>query len=163
MPREKPFWRAKTLDEMNRAEWESLCDGCGKCCLYRLEDIEAGTCETTNVACKLLDGATGQCSDYPNRKKKVPDCIQLTPKKVAKMDWLPLSCAYRLVHKGRDLPWWHHLKTGDRELVHKLGLSVRGRSVSELDAGPLEHHIVSWVDAKGPPKPKKKPKPQAAD
>jgi len=155
MPRTKPFWREKRLDQLNKTEWELLCDGCGKCCLYRLEDVDEGTCEATNVACKLLDNKTGCCRDYPRRKEIVPDCIKLTPSRVAKMDWLPKTCGYRLVHQGKDLPWWHHLRSGDRELVHKLGLSVRGRSISENRAGPLEHHIVDWVDDPGPPPPKK--------
>lgn len=155
MARNKPFWRTKRLDEMSRTEWESLCDGCGKCCLYRLEDDDAGTCEATNVACRLLDGTSCQCSNYSRRKEIVPDCIKLTPKRVGRMDWLPTTCAYRRVHLGRDLPWWHHLKTGDRELVHKVGMSVRGRSVPETKAGPLEHHVVEWVDAPGPPKPRR--------
>ena len=104
----------------------------------------------------LLDCKTGACSNYPKRKELVPDCIKLTPAVVAKMDWLPSTCAYRRVHLGKDLPWWHYLKSGDRDLVHKLGLSVRGKAISELKAGPLEHHIVDWVDDPGPPKPKKK-------
>ncbi|WP_428248466.1 YcgN family cysteine cluster protein [Ferrovibrio sp.] len=161
MPAEKPFWRRKTLKQLTTAEWESLCDGCGKCCLYRLEDEDEGTLEATNVACRLLDCKSGACSNYAKRKEIVPDCIKLTPAVVAKMDWLPATCGYRRVHLGKDLPWWHYLKSGDRDLVHKLGVSVRGKAISELKSGPLEHHIVDWVDHPGPPKPKKQAKKSA--
>lgn len=148
----RPFWE-KPLHALDRGEWEALCDGCGKCCLYRLEDEETGKLEQTNVACKLLNCATGQCSNYPKRKKLVPDCIQLTPAKVAKMNWLPRTCAYRLVHAGKDLPWWHPLKSGSRETVHQAGMSVAGRCISEKEAGELEDHIVYWLDHRGPPRP----------
>ena len=143
---ELPFWKTKRLDEMTPGEWESLCDGCGKCCLYRLEDQDTGELEQTNVACKLLNCATGQCSNYPKRKKIVPDCIQLTPAKVQKMNWLPATCGYRLVREGRDLYWWHPLISGDPDTVHEAGISVRGRVIAEEEAGELEDHIVRWVD-----------------
>src|SRR3546814_16982759 len=109
----------------------------------------------SNVACKLLNCASGQCSNYPKRKKLVPDCIQLTPAKVRKMNWLPKTCAYRLVALGKDLPWWHHLKSGSRETVYQAGMSVAGRCISEKHAGELEDHIVYWLDGPSPPKPKK--------
>ncbi|MBX9596806.1 MAG: YcgN family cysteine cluster protein [Roseomonas sp.] len=139
-----PFWRRKTLGAMTRPEWESLCDGCGRCCLHKLRDGETEELLWTHVACRLLDSQSCQCSDYANRKARVPDCVKLTPAKVATIDWLPPTCAYRLLAEGRDLPWWHPLVSGDPETVHKAGVSVRGRALAERDAGALEDHIVAW-------------------
>jgi uncharacterized cysteine cluster protein YcgN (CxxCxxCC family) len=144
---ETPFWRRKSLSEMTNPEWESLCDGCGKCCLNKLE--EEGTDRTyyTNVACRLLDGQSCRCSDYPNRLDLVDDCVRLTPKNLKKITWLPPSCAYVLLGEGRDLYWWHPLVSGDPETVHTAGVSVRGRiGASEADVPDedLEDHIVSW-------------------
>jgi uncharacterized protein len=136
------FWEEKPLDRMNRAEWESLCDGCGKCCLHKLEDEETGAVFPTNVACRLLDRKNGLCRDYKNRRTFVPDCVQLTPAKVADLDWLPSTCAYRLVAEGKPLYEWHYLISGSRETVHQAGVSTRGWTVSEDDAGELEFHIV---------------------
>lgn len=141
-----PFWKAKTLDEMSEAEWESLCDGCGKCCLHKLQDADTEEILSTNVACRLLDLKSCQCSDYPNRKVKVPDCVQLTPETAGTLPWLPPTCAYRLVAEGEDLPHWHPLVSGSSETVHAAGISVRGRSISETKAGPLDGHIVFWKD-----------------
>ncbi len=143
---ELPYWRRKSLAEMTQKEWEGLCDGCGKCCLNKLEYQDTGLIEQTNVACKLLDTYSCQCRDYPNRKKHVPDCIQLTPRKIKSMDWLPSTCGYRLVAAGKDLYWWHPLVSGDPQTVHRAGISVRGRVISETDAGPLEDHVVNWDD-----------------
>ncbi len=137
-----PFWEAKSLREMNRAEWESLCDGCGKCCIHKLEDEESGELLPTNVACRLLDRRTGRCADYRHRKALVPECVRLTPAKLGALDWLPSTCAYRLLNDGEPLPDWHPLITGDPESVHRAGQSVRGWTVSEDDAGDLEHHLV---------------------
>lgn len=139
---DKPFWEAKSLREMSRAEWESLCDGCGKCCVHKLEDEETGELFPTNVACRLLDRASGRCSDYRNRKAHIPECVRLTPAKLETVDWLPSTCAYLRLHLGQGLPEWHPLVTGDPESVHKAGMSVRGWTVSEADAGDLEHHIL---------------------
>ena len=136
------FWEDKPLAAMTRPEWESLCDGCGKCCLHKLEDEETGEVYPTNVACRLLDRRASRCKDYGNRKRFVPDCVRLTPAKLETMDWLPGSCAYRLLAVGRPLPDWHHLNTGDPESVHAAGMSTRGWTVSEDDAGELEYHIV---------------------
>jgi len=138
----KPFWETKTLEALDRGEWESLCDGCGKCCIHKLEDEETGEMHATNVACRLLDGFTGQCRDYKHRKAYVPECVRLTPAKLRDIDWLPDSCAYRLVDEGKPLPEWHHLVTGDRESIHRAGMSTRGWTVSEDEAGDLENHIV---------------------
>ena len=142
----EPFWRTKTLAEMTPEEWESLCDGCGKCCTNTLEDEETGEYFATNVACRLFCNASGGCGDYANRFARVTECIQLTPETVPGMDFLPETCGYRRVHAGRDLPVWHHLKCGDREEIHRRGMSVRGLTVSEegLPEDAFEDHIVVW-------------------
>ncbi len=136
------FWETVPLASMDRAQWEALCDGCGKCCLHKLEDEVTGELFATNVACRLLDRRASRCSNYRERKRIVPDCVQLTPKKLDALDWLPETCAYRLVRDGEPLPAWHHLITGDRESVHTAGMSTRGWTISEDDAGDLEHHLV---------------------
>lgn len=141
---DEPFWRRKTLAEMTRGEWESLCDGCAKCCLDKLEDDDTGEISYTEVACRLLDLGTCRCTDYANRKRFVPDCVVLTPRTVARLTWLPSSCAYRLISEGKDLEWWHPLVSGDPETVHRAGVSVRGRAVPEAVAGDLEDHVVRW-------------------
>ena len=142
-----PFWRTKTLAELDQQEWESLCDGCGRCCLVKLEDEDDGRILPTNVACRLFDAERCTCHDYENRTARVPDCLQLTPALVAELKWLPPSCAYRLVHEGQDLPDWHHLKTGSRDTVHEAGASVRGR-ISAFEDDIVEDdwpkHIVQW-------------------
>ena len=137
------FWERYSLKELRRAEWEALCDGCGKCCLHKLEDEETGRIYRTNVACRLLDRETGRCGDYKNRRAFVPDCVQLRPELVRQLDWLPGTCAYRRVDEGKPLPAWHYLVSGDREAVHEVGASVRGWTISEVDASvDLEHHII---------------------
>jgi uncharacterized cysteine cluster protein YcgN (CxxCxxCC family) len=149
MAKPPPFWKTKTLAQMDKAEWESLCDGCGRCCLHKLRhevgsDPDGGDLSFTNVACRLLDLHSCQCSDYARRQRKVPDCVSLTPEALREIDWLPPSCAYRRLAEGRDLAWWHPLVSGDPETVHSAGVSVRGRAISERRAGRLEHHIVDW-------------------
>ncbi|MFT8422011.1 MAG: YcgN family cysteine cluster protein [Gluconacetobacter sp.] len=140
----KPFWQVRRLDEMTTEEWESLCDGCGRCCLHKLREDVTEQILFTDVACRLLDLETCLCSDYACRRRKVPDCVQLTPEALAEIDWLPPSCAYRLVAEGRPLAWWHPLVSGSPDTVHEAGVSVRGRAISERRAGQLEHHIVDW-------------------
>jgi len=125
------FWQEKRLAEMSAQEWESLCDGCGKCCLIGLEDEDTGEIHLTDVACKLLDGQSCRCSDYENRQEKVPDCVRLTPALVPTLHWLPKTCAYRLVSEGKPLKWWHPLVSGDPESVHAAGASVRGKTRPE--------------------------------
>ena len=137
------FWELP-IAELNRAEWEALCDGCGHCCLNKLEDEDTGEIAGTNVACKLLDTRTARCSDYRHRKAYVPDCLRLTLKLVDTVPWLPATCAYRVRAEGRPLPEWHPLLTGSREAMIAAGASVVGKVVSERDAGPLEHHVVEW-------------------
>ncbi len=141
----EPFWKTTELEDMSRDQWESLCDGCGKCCLYKLEDRDTGEISFTNVACKLLDAKTCGCSDYVNRKKHVPDCQVFNAKKVRKIHWLPSSCAYRLLAEGKDLPRWHHLVSGHRGTIHKAGASVRNKIISETQAKNLEDFVVDWI------------------
>jgi uncharacterized cysteine cluster protein YcgN (CxxCxxCC family) len=135
---EKPFWERKTLDQMTAAEWESLCDGCGLCCLIRFEDEETGEVIPTRVACKLLDQHLCRCKDYVNRKAHVPDCIKLTPWNIEALAWMPPSCAYRRLHEGRGLPDWHPLITGDPASVHQAGISIRDQTVSEASLADPE-------------------------
>jgi uncharacterized protein len=151
-PSDKPFWQTKRLDEMAPDEWESLCDGCGKCCLIGLEDEDTGEIYLTDMACRLFDGKNCQCSDYTNRKAKVPDCVQLTPENVPTLGWLPKTCAYRLVSEGRALFGWHHLVCGDREAVHRANVSVRGKTRPErsLKARQLIRRITHWPDPSDP-------------
>lgn len=129
---------------MSPSEWESLCDGCGKCCLHKLEDEDTGEISFTNIACKMLSLGTCRCKDYENRKQHVPDCVQLTPVSVGSLSWLPSTCAYRVLSEGKPLAWWHPLVSGDPETVHQAGISVRGRVVTETRAGPPHHHLVDW-------------------
>ncbi|MEA3065414.1 MAG: uncharacterized protein QOJ27_1866 [Sphingomonadales bacterium] len=135
------FWE-KPLAALDRAEWEALCDGCGKCCLHKIEDETTGQVFPTNVACRLLDRHTARCTNYRGRKAFVPDCIRLSAANIASYDWLPSTCAYRLRAEGKPLPEWHYLLCGDREAVHRAGMSIRGWTVAENEAGDLEHHLV---------------------
>jgi uncharacterized protein len=137
----KPFWE-KPLAALDRGEWEALCDGCGRCCMHKLEDEESGELYPTNVACKLLDRRQGRCSDYAHRKQRVADCVVLKRDQLGSMDWLPDTCAYKLRAAGKPLPDWHYLVSGSRETVHEAGQSTRGWTVSEVDAGELEWHVV---------------------
>ena len=137
------FWELP-LDALNRNEWEALCDGCGRCCLHKLEDDETGEVIETNVACRLLDTATARCTDYRHRKAFVPDCLRLTPRLVKQVRWLPETCAYRRRADDRPLPSWHYLLTGSREAMIEAGACVAGKVIPEDEAGPIEHHMVEW-------------------
>ncbi len=144
---EIPFWRRKSLAEMTDSEWESLCDGCGKCCLNKLEEEETDRTYYTDVGCRLLDGQSCRCVDYEHRQEKVDDCVRLTPESLKSITWLPPSCAYVLLGQGKDLYWWHPLVSGDPETVHSAGISVRGRvraSETTVPDEELEDYIVSW-------------------
>jgi len=140
----QPFWQRKTLDQMTKAEWESLCDGCARCCLNKLENETTGEIQYTDVACRLLDTEKCRYVSYDDRKRYVPDCKILTPKNIKRLSWLPSTCAYRLIDEGKDLFWWHPLVSGDPETVHQAAVSVRGRVVSERDTDDLENRIVGW-------------------
>ena len=146
MNRDRPFWETKTLEQMTAEEWESLCDGCARCCLIKLEDPDDGSFAHTDVACFLLDHQSCRCADYACRREKVPDCIQLSPDNIGALGFMPPTCAYRRLAEGRGLPWWHPLLSGDPESVHWAGISVRGRAVSEktVPDAELEDHIVDW-------------------
>ncbi|WP_029936916.1 YcgN family cysteine cluster protein [Sphingomonas sp. UNC305MFCol5.2] len=136
------FWEDVPLAKLDRAQWEALCDGCGKCCVHKLEDEETGELHATNVACRLLDRRMGRCSDYRHRHAYVSECVRLNANNVAGIEWLPSTCAYRLRAAGEQLPEWHYLVCGDREAVHAAGQSTRGWTISEDDAGDFEHHLV---------------------
>jgi uncharacterized cysteine cluster protein YcgN (CxxCxxCC family) len=138
---EVKFWE-RPIEQLSRSEWESLCDGCGKCCLHKLEDADTGVVMATNVACKLLDRHSCRCSSYRTRRAFVPDCYRLTPNNIERLHWLPSTCAYRLRAAGEQLPEWHYLVCGDREAVHRAGMSVRGWTIGEAEAGDLEHHLI---------------------
>jgi uncharacterized protein len=141
------FWKTTALDQMTREQWESLCDGCGLCCLVKLEDADTGETHYTDVACRLLDLDACRCTRYRDRHRLVPDCIELTPGGIETLRWMPPSCAYRLLYEGKPLPEWHPLVCGDRRAVHRAGVSVRGRAVSEYCVAEedLRHHLVDWM------------------
>ncbi|MET0246381.1 MAG: YcgN family cysteine cluster protein [Sphingomonas sp.] len=136
------FWEDTPLEQLDRAQWEALCDGCGKCCIHKLEDEDTGELLATNVACRLLDRREGRCKDYRNRRAYVPECVRLTMANVREIEWLPSTCAYRLRAAGEQLPDWHYLVCGDTEAVHRAGESTRGWTISEDDAGDFEFHVV---------------------
>ena len=133
---DEPFWRTTSLEAMNREQWESLCDGCGRCCLVKLQDEDTGAILATDIGCRLFDAGTCRCKDYENRSTIVPDCVTLTPHDVRTLPWLPPTCAYRLVAEGRDLPWWHPLVSGDPETVVEAGVAVRNRCFASEDDVP---------------------------
>jgi uncharacterized cysteine cluster protein YcgN (CxxCxxCC family) len=142
----EPFWTLP-LERLTRPQWERLCDGCGRCCLVKLEDEDTGAIHHTNVGCDLLDPDTGRCRDYAKRKSKVPDCVRLSVAALKTIAWLPPTCAYRLRFEGKDLPDWHPLLTGDPDSVHRAGVSVRGKvaaSEGEVETDDLPHFIVLW-------------------
>ncbi len=146
MPDTLPFWKTKSLAEMTQAEWESLCDGCARCCLMKLEDEDTSEIWYTDVACALLDSKACRCGDYKNRSRIMSDCVTLTPDEIGRLNWLPPTCGYRLIDEGKDLYWWHPLVSGDPDTVHAAGISARGRTVREQDVREedLEDHIVDW-------------------
>lgn len=142
------FWRERPLDELSAAEWEALCDGCGRCCLLKLEDEDTGEVAYTDVACRLFDDATCRCGNYPLRFKLVKGCVGLSPETIAETkDWMPKTCAYRLLAEGEDLPAWHYLVSGSRETVREAGVSVHGMTIPEweVDEDDLEDRIIEGM------------------
>ncbi len=146
MQDDPPFWKRKSLDEMTGEEWESLCDGCGRCCLLKLEDEDTGEIVYTRIACKLLDIGSCRCGSYALRRRIVPDCVELTPVAAATLDWLPSTCAYRLIARGENLAWWHPLVSGDPQTVHEAGISVKDFAISEkkVRKGRYERFLLKW-------------------
>ena len=145
--KDEPFWKTKSLLEMNIQEWESLCDNCGKCCLQQIEDERTKQLVFTDVACDLFDQKTCHCTDYKNRTSRVPNCLRLDANNVFEaVEFAPLSCAYRLLTLNQDLPYWHHLRSGDKQTVHREGLSVknRTRSMASIDEEKIEDYVVEW-------------------
>ena len=149
---EKPYWQTKRLEDMTESEWERICDGCGRCCLNKLEDEDTGEIYYTNVACRLFDDRDCRCRDYPNRDREVPDCVRLTPQSVRQITWLPPTCGYRLIAEGRPLYWWHPLVSGDPQTVIDVGVSVKGRTFLETEVDPdeWEEHAVEWPEWEPP-------------
>ena len=137
------FWHEKSLLEMTSEEWESLCDGCARCCLIKLQDDDV---QYTSIVCQYLDQQACQCTDYPNRNQVVPTCVHLTPSTIP--SWLPISCAYRRIDEGKDLEWWHPLVSGSKDSVHAAGISVRGKVISEAHVHPeeAEEQIIKWIE-----------------
>ena len=149
MAGKKHFWETKSLKQMTKYEWESLCDGCGKCCLHKLEDIDTGDVSISNVTCSFLDEETCNCKDYSNREKNVPDCISLDLKNIKKLQWLPETCAYRLIDEGKSLYNWHHLISGSKSTIHEYGMSVRDYSINESKLNNAEEYILEWFNKNG--------------
>lgn len=140
-----PFWKTKTLDQMNRQEWESLCDRCGRCCVHKLEDEESGRVFYTNIACHLFDFARCGCKHYKHRQVLVPACTVLDAENVEKFKWMPPTCAYRLLAEGKPLPWWHPLVSQDSQTIHEAGISMRGKVIPEKAVSPenWEEYVVA--------------------
>jgi uncharacterized cysteine cluster protein YcgN (CxxCxxCC family) len=147
MPSER-FWESKTLDDMDQEEWEALCDGCGRCCLVKIEDEDSGELFYTNVICEYHDSQRCRCTGYTDRSLLVPDCIKVTPEVARTRHWLPDTCAYRLLAEGKALFDWHPLVSGDHDSVHRAGISVRGKVVAEqyVHLDELPEHLVNWFD-----------------
>ena len=142
---EKPFWQTVKLADMTAAQWEAVCDGCAKCCLVKLQDDDSGEIVFTDIVCNLLDQQSCRCAHYEERTKLVPDCVKLTKDNLDKIDFMPPSCAYRLLHEGKDLPQWHPLVSSRADSVVEAGMSVKGRVIAEMAFdGDSEDRVVDW-------------------
>jgi len=142
---EKPFWQTVKLADMSAAQWEAVCDGCAKCCLVKLQDEDSGEIVFTDIVCNLLDQQSCRCTHYKERTALVPDCVKLTKDNLDKIDFMPPSCAYRLLHEGKDLPQWHPLVSGNADSVVAAGMSVKGRVIAEMAfEGDSEDRVVDW-------------------
>ena len=142
---EKPFWQSVKLADMTAAQWEAVCDGCAKCCLVKLQDEDSGEIVFTDIVCNLLDQQSCRCTHYEERTQLVPDCVKLTKDNLDKIDFMPPSCAYRLLHEGKDLPQWHPLVSGRADSVVEAGMSVKGRVIAEMAFdGDSEDRVVDW-------------------
>ncbi len=139
------FWRTKSLAEMTTEEWESLCDNCGQCCLHKLEDEDTGEIAFTRVVCDLIDLKTCRCTDYTERTRRVPECLDLKQHDFSEYRWLPATCAYRLLSDGEDLPTWHPLISGSKGSVRKAGMSVGAYAIKEAEVDDMEDHIIYWL------------------
>jgi len=146
---ELPFWQTKRLDQMNDDEWESLCDGCGQCCLNKLQDADTDEIYFTNVACNQLNIKTCQCRNYERRFEYEEDCIKLTRENLTQFNWLPRTCAYRLLGEGKGLPAWHPLVSGSKSAMHAQRISVRYIAVRESEVRDWEDHIIDRPDRNG--------------
>ena len=144
----KNFWEYKGLDEMSAEEWESLCDGCARCCMVKLEDESTASVDYTAVVCHLLDEHSCRCTRYLERHALVPDCVRLTPDNVLEFKWLPVSCAYRRIAEGKPLEPWHPLISNRSDSVHEAQISVQDKVVSEASVheNQLEDMIIKWVE-----------------
>lgn len=142
------FWKLKSLEEFSLSEWESICDGCSRCCLHKMEDETTGMLYYTRVVCRYMAMDTCRCTVYKHRSELVPTCVRLTPGNLKDIYYMPSTCAYRLLAEGKDLPWWHPLVSGSPETVHTAGISVCGRTVSENNVHPdgWQEHVITWVE-----------------
>ena len=148
MNKTEAFWKTTALESMSREQWESLCDGCGKCCLHKLEDEDSGEIAYTRVICRYFEESSCRCQVYSERKKRVPDCVVLRPDNLQSLPWMPETCAYRLLYEGKYLPAWHPLLTGDHQAIHEAGNTVTGKVISEefVHEDGFEEHVVKWVN-----------------
>ncbi len=148
MSTQDKFWENKSLEQMNAKEWELLCDGCGKCCLHKLEDESSGEIAYTRVICRYFEESSCRCQVYTSRKTLVPTCVILKPDNLKDLPWMPSTCAYRLLYEGKSLPDWHPLISGNREAIEESGITVSGKVISEeyVHEDGYDEHLVTWVE-----------------